>query len=200
MRSKAMPIHIRTLTPAGLEAELPRFVALLQDAVQTGSGLGFEAPLTDEEARAYWRSIQPELHDGSRWLLAAYAADGRLIGSGQLELAQWSAGRHRAELQKLFVDSEQRSRGVGEALIDALHETARQHQRSLIVLNTRCGLPPVRFYKRLGYQEAGIIPGFTRSPTGEARDTMILYRDLAQSAAATSIPCPDSASTGVGAS
>jgi acetyltransferase len=174
-----MPVQIRTLAPAQLKAERPRLVALLQDAVATGSGLGFASPLSDEEARAYWDSIEPDLRFGSRWLLAAYA-DGRLVGSGQLQLAKWSAGRHRAEVQKLFVDSALRGRGIGEALIVALHETARRHQRSLIVLNTRLGSPAVRFYKKLGYQEVGVIPGFARSP--EPRDTMILYRDLAEPA------------------
>jgi ribosomal protein S18 acetylase RimI-like enzyme len=173
-----MPMQIKTLTPAQLQAELPRLVALLKDAVGAGSGLGFEPPLSDEEARDYWLSIQPELQAGSRWLLAAYDG-GRLIGSGQLQLDKWSAGRHRAELQKLFVDSTQRNRGVGQALIAALHETARQHRRSLIVLNTRYGQPAVRLYKRLGYREAGVIPGFTRSHTGEPRSTLILYQDLA---------------------
>jgi ribosomal protein S18 acetylase RimI-like enzyme len=177
-----MSVQIRTLAPAQLEAELPRLVALLQDAVHTGSGLGFESPLTDEEAREYWFSIEPELRAGSRWLLAAYV-DGGLVGSGQLQLAKWSAGRHRAEVQKLFVDSAQRGRGIGEALIAALHDTARRHQRSLIVLNTRHGMPAVRFYKRLGYQEAGVIPGFTVSRTGEPRATLILYRNLMQPAA-----------------
>ena len=177
-----MPVEIRELTSAQLEAELPRLVALLKDAVESGSGLGFEAPLTDLEAREYWLSIRPELSSGSRWLLAAYA-DGRVIGSGQLQLAKWSGGRHRAELQKLFVDSAHRGKGVGEALIRALHETAQRHRRSLIVLNTRCGLPAVGFYKRLGYREVGVIPGFARSP--EPHATLILYRDLAPTAAPT---------------
>jgi len=174
-----MPIRIRPLAPAQLEAERPRLVALLQDAVATGSGLGFVSPLSDEEARAYWHSIEPELHLGSRLLLAAYA-EGRLIGSGQLQLAKWSAGHHRAEVLKLFVDSTQRGRGVGALVHVALHESARRHQRSLIVLNTRVGQPAVRFYKRLGYQEVGVIPGFARGPEGELRDTLILYRDLAE--------------------
>ncbi|HEY2979382.1 MAG TPA: GNAT family N-acetyltransferase [Burkholderiaceae bacterium] len=176
-----MSVEIRVLTPAQLEAELPRLVALLKDAVESGSGLGFQAPLSDLEAREYWLSVLPELSAGSRVLLAAYAGS-RVIGSGQLQLAKWSAGRHRAELQKLFVDSAHRGHGVGEALIGALHETAQRHRRSLIVLNTRCGLPAVRFYKRLGYREAGVIPGFARGPAGESHGTLILYRDLAQTA------------------
>ena len=177
-----MPVIIKALTAAQLEQELPRLIALLQDSVAGGSGLGFEPPLSDEEARAYWLSIRAELLAGTRHLLVAYVDD-ELVGTGQLELAPWSSGQHRAELQKLFVDRAQRGQGIGEALVSALHDTAQRHQRSLIVLNTRCGQPAVHFYKRLGYREAGVIPGFTRSASGERRGTLILYRELADATA-----------------
>ena len=53
-------------------------------------------------ARDYWLSILPEIDSGSLVLLAAYSND-RLVGSGQLALAQRQNASHRAELQKLFV-------------------------------------------------------------------------------------------------
>jgi len=180
----AMPLEIRSLCAADLDIELPRFVALLQDAVRTGAGMGFQSPLTDDEARAYWRAVRPELEAGARLLLAAYRGD-HLVGSGQLEWASWSGGRHRAELQKLFVDSTQRGDGIGAALMLALHDAAREHRRSLIVLNTRVGQPATLFYKRLGYREAGVIPDFVRERNGESHGTLILYRDLAE---ATAVP------------
>jgi ribosomal protein S18 acetylase RimI-like enzyme len=178
-----MPLEIRSLCASDLDAELPRLVALLQDAVHTGSGLGFQAPLGEREASAYWRSVRPELEAGTRLLLAAYRG-GHLVGAGQLQWAAWSAGQHRAELQKLVVDSALRGGGVGAALVAALHEAALQQQRSLIVLNTRHGSPAVRFYKRLGYREAGVIPGFARARDGTSHATLFLYQDLADAAPA----------------
>jgi GNAT superfamily N-acetyltransferase len=178
----AMSLEIRPLGVAELDAELPQFITLLQDAVQTSPGLGFHPPLGDVVARAYWRSVRCEIEAGGRLLLAAYR-DGRLVGSGQLQWASWSSGRHRAELQKLFVDSTLRNGGVGAALMRALHEAALRHQRSLIILNTRHGAPAVRFYKRLGYREVGVIPGFARDRDGEPLGTLILYQDLADAAA-----------------
>jgi GNAT superfamily N-acetyltransferase len=178
-----MPLEIRSLRATELDAELPRFVALLQDAVRSGSGMGFQSPLADDEARAYWRTVRSKLEAGARLLLAAYRG-GRLVGSGQLEWASWSGGQHRAELQKLFVDSTQRGAGIGAALMVALHDAALRQRRSLIVLNTRVGQPATLFYKRLGYREAGVIPGYVRERNGEAHGTLILYRDLTERAIA----------------
>jgi len=172
-------VEIRSLSPAELAADLVALVTLLKNAVDGGAGLGFVPPLSDSEGRAYWLSICPELQAGSRLLLGAYAG-GRIVGTGQLMLARWSSSQHRAEVQKLLVDSAHRGQGVGKLLIIALHDAARQLNRSLIVLNTRRGQPTVRFYKQLGYREAGVIPGFSRNvTTGERRDTMILYQELA---------------------
>jgi GNAT superfamily N-acetyltransferase len=177
-----MPLEIRYLRAAELDAELPNLVALLQDAVRTGAGMGFQSPLGDDEARAYWHTVRVELDGGARLLLAAYDG-GRLVGCGQLQWARWSGGQHRAELQKLFVDSAQRGAGIGAALMLALHDAAWRHRRSLIVLNTRVGQPATQFYKRHGYREAGVIPGYVRERDGEAHGTLILYRDLTEVAA-----------------
>ncbi len=35
------------------------------------------------------------------------------------------------------------------------------------------------FYKRLGYREAGVIPGWTLGPAGERYTHVTLYRELA---------------------
>jgi acetyltransferase len=86
--------------------------------------------------------------------------------------------RHRAELQKLFVATALRGSGVGRSLMAALHETARQHGRSLLFLNTRRGDPAEGFYKGLGYREVGVLPGWTIGPVGERYDHVTLYKEL----------------------
>ncbi len=139
--------------------------------------MGFFAPLSETMARQYWLSIVPELESGSRVLLAAYDGD-RLVGSGQLALAQRQNSPHRAELQKLFVATSARGRGVGRSLMDALHETALREGRHLIMLNTRKGIPAEGFYKSLGYLEVGVMPGWTIGPSGERYDHVERYREL----------------------
>ena len=61
----------------------------------------------------------------------------------------------------------------------ALHDAAREHGRSLLLLNTRKDGRAERFYKRLGYREAGVIPGWTLGPAGERYTHVTLYRELA---------------------
>src|SRR5262245_48441088 len=169
-------VQTRLLSPDDIEGELERLVALIKEAVDDGAGLGFLPPLHDADAREYWLSIRPELRSGVRILIGAYV-DGELGGTAQLALSQWSNGQHRAEVHKVLVDGAQRGGAIGKVLIGALQDAARRHNRSLLILNTRHGRPAVRFYKELGYREAGVIPGYSRGAAGARHDTLILYRE-----------------------
>lgn len=172
-----MPITIKKVSPSEFAEAVPSLIALLQETVAAGTPMGFFAPLSDKMARDYWLSIVPEIESGSRVLLAAYDK-GRLVGSGQLALAQRQNSSHRAELQKLFVATAARGQGVGKALVDALHEVALRDGRHLIMLNTRRGIPAEGFYKALGYLEVGVMPGWTIGSSGERYDHVELYREL----------------------
>lgn len=168
---------IRPVSATALVHHLPILIELLRDTVNGGSPLGFLAPLTHDQARDYWLSLRPDLQAGSRLLLAAYVDD-RLAGSGQLTLSPWPNARHRAELQKLFVATAVRGRGVGRSLVAALHEAARQRGRSLVLLNTRRGGPSEDFYRGLGYREVGVTPGYTVGSAGERYDHVTYYQEL----------------------
>jgi hypothetical protein len=48
----------------------------------------------------------------------------------------------------------------------------------LLLLNTRRGEPAEGFYKRLGYREVGVVPGYSIGPAGERYDTVALYQEL----------------------
>jgi len=173
-----MTMGIRTLSHTELEDDVEAFATLLQDAVDHGASLGFLAPLQRDTARRYWRSLRDEIAAGKRVLLAGYAG-GRLVATGQLALAQWPNAAHRAEVQKVMVDSQMRGLGIGALLMAELHATALRHDRSLIMLATRRGDRPEAFYQRLGYRVAGVIPRSTAGAAGERHDMSFLYLDLA---------------------
>lgn len=173
-----MLITIEPLAPVDLEAYAPVLADLLVDVVNGGTSMGFLPPLRHPPARDYWMSLERELRAGTRVLLVAYH-DGRIVGSGQLDLSQWPNARHRAELQKLFVSKTMRGQGVGTLLMTALHAAARDRGRSLILLGTTRGAPSERFYRGLGYEEIGVIPGYTVGSAGERYDRVTFYRDLA---------------------
>lgn len=170
-------IVVRPVLADELQEVLAALVALLIDTVHGGHSMGFLPPLTRATARRYWLSLRPELQAGSRLLFVA-SCEGRIVGTGQLALSPWSNSRHRAELQKVFVASSMRGRGIGKLLMTALHDAARQLGRSLLVLNTRHGEPAQEMYKRLGYTEVGVVPGWTIGPAGEKFAHVTLYQHL----------------------
>jgi ribosomal protein S18 acetylase RimI-like enzyme len=172
-----MAVYVRAIEPDEFEAVVPELVELFREAVDGGASLGFLPPLSAEEARTYWLSLRPELERGGRVLIAAFA-ENRLAGSGQLMLPPWPNGRHRVEIQKLFVARAFRGCGIGRSLIVGLHNEARRRGRSLIVLYTRRGDPAERFYRGLGYVEAGVFPGYTVGPAGERYDNVAMYQVL----------------------
>jgi ribosomal protein S18 acetylase RimI-like enzyme len=103
---------------------------------------------------------------------------GRVVGSVQLALAMKPNALHRAEVQKLFVLQSQRRRGTGRALMQAVEQTARECERTLLVLDTRQGDAAEQLYRKLGYREAGIIPAYARSATGTLDSTIFFYKAL----------------------
>lgn len=171
----APTVHLVASTE--LEHLLPALVVLLRESVNGGASLGFLPPLPHYEARRYWLSLGPELRGGSRLLFGAYVGD-RLAGSGQLALPSWPTARHRAELNKVMVAAALRGHGIGRRLLQAIHDSAWQRGRSLLVLNARRGDPAETFYRRLGYREVGVIPGYMLGPAGKACDNISMYRSL----------------------
>ncbi len=171
------PIAIETVNAEDEARMLPGLVALLQDTVASGASVGFLPPLSEEEARDYWQAAFESVADGSRVLLVASDAD-EIVGSVQLELAMRPNGLHRAEVQKLFVHQSQRRRGIGQALMHAVEQAARERGRSLLVLDTRQSDNAERLYRRLAYQEVGIIPAYALSATGTLDGTVYFYKIL----------------------
>jgi ribosomal protein S18 acetylase RimI-like enzyme len=171
-------VEIEQVSAAGVLSALPALVHLLDDAVASGASIGFLAPLDAEEAAAYWRGVADDLDSGSRLLLAAREGD-TLAGTVQLELAGRPNAAHRAEVQKLIVLTSVRKQGIGWQLMEELERGAREMGRTLLVLDTRQGDAAERLYRRLGYQEAGVIPGYARSSLGTLDGTVYFYKQLA---------------------
>ncbi len=169
-------ITIEALSEERACQRLPNLAALLRDAVLGGASVGFLPPFPIEEARAYWDSILPDITQRRRILLAALH-DGRLVGSVQHELASKPNALHRAEIQKLLVLTSARNQGLGRRLMLAAEEHALSHARSLLVLDTQTDSVAHGLYLRLGFTEAGSIPGYVLSPDG-LLPTPILYKRL----------------------
>jgi ribosomal protein S18 acetylase RimI-like enzyme len=151
---------------------------LLQDAVASGVSLGFVAPLDDRTARHFWQGVIAQVTAGTRVLLVARAEDGALVGCAQLDLATEPNGEHRAAVQKVCVLRSARGKGIGKQLMLAIEAAARAAGRTLLVLDTRKGGIAEGLYRKLGYIEAGVIPGYARTVNGALVAEAFFYRTL----------------------
>jgi len=172
-----MERRLRELSVAEVEAELPALSALLLDAVDGGASVGFLPPLSIGGVSRYWKEVVEAIGGGSRILIAAFI-EGELVGSVQVDLATRANGLHRAEVIKLMVHRKARRQGIGRSLMAEAERLAREAGRSLLILDTRQGDPSERLYVSLGYREAGVIPRYARSASGELHSTVLMYREL----------------------
>jgi len=155
---------------------LPGLVHLLQDAVHSGASVGFLAPLSQTEARAYWEGVLAGLGLNLRLWIAE--ADGRIVGTIQYCPAWEPDSRHRAELQKLIVLSDFRGQGLASKLMHTAEAAALADGRTLLTGDTTPGPEAERVYRHLGWTRVGEVPDFARSPTGELHATVYLYKRI----------------------
>ncbi|PWC09252.1 GNAT family N-acetyltransferase [Brenneria roseae subsp. americana] len=170
-------MKIVSLNVATLPVYRGELADLLVDAVAKGASIGYQSPVSHEEAESYFHSLRPSIAKGARMLWIARDFEG-VIGSVQLELCQKSNGQNRAEIQKLLVHSRTRRMGVGRQLMQVLEKTALLQQRGLLYLDTQADSPAEAFYRTLGYRYLGELPDYACTPDGYYHPTAIYYKRL----------------------
>jgi len=148
---------------------------VLVDVVDGDGSASFLHPLDPERAEAFWRRVGEDVARGARALLVAEDAEG-VAGTVHLVLDLPENQPHRADVAKLLVHRRARQRGVGEALVRAVDDLARDCGRSLLVLDTETGGDAERLYARLGWQPCGVVPDFALLPRGGLAATTIFWR------------------------
>ena len=159
------------------EAQIGQLADVLIDCVEGGASVSFMHPLTRDRALAFWRRVAEGVAAGERALLVAEDAQG-LCGTVQLILAQAENQPHHADLAKMLVHRRARRQGLGEALMRAAEDTARECGKTLLVLDAVTRGEAARLYERLGWQRVGDIPGYALMPRGGLCSTTYYYRDL----------------------
>jgi GNAT superfamily N-acetyltransferase len=171
------PFQIRTLEVIGAR-EIRGLSEVLLDCVQGGASVSFMLPMTLAKAEAFWRSSAASVARGERIVLGAEEADGTMIGTVSLIVAQPENQPHRADVAKMLVHRSARHRGVGAALIAAAEHTALGVGKTLLVLDTVTGGDAERLYARHGWQTCGQIPNYALWPDGRPCATTVLYKAL----------------------
>jgi len=166
---------IRALTSVN-DAHIWQLADVLIDCVEGGASVSFMLPLTRDRALAFWQRVAEGVARGERALLVAEDAQG-IVGTVQLVLDQPENQPHRAEVSKMLVHRRARRQGIGALLMQAAEQLAREHRKTLLVLDTSSA-EAERLYARMGWTRVGVIPGFALLPGGEPCDTTYFYRAL----------------------
>jgi ribosomal protein S18 acetylase RimI-like enzyme len=144
---------------------------LLMKVVEEGASIGFLPPLNCEEAEHYWGNV---LEPGV--ILFVATINKVIVGTVQLQLCTKRNGSHRAEIAKFMTHPNYRRNGIGRALMQTVDERAKLEGRSLLVLDTREGDPSNLLYTSVGYTQAGRIPNYAKSASGEFDATIYYYK------------------------
>lgn len=169
-------IDIRRLLSVD-DAQIDALADVLIDCIDGGAGVSFMHPLAPAKAQAFWRLVAADVATGKRALLIA-EDEGGIVGTVQLVLDQPENQPHRADLSKMLVHRRARRQGLGEALMDAAEQMARDCGKTLVVLDTVTGSDAERFYTRLGWVRVGTIPEYALLPRGGLAATTVFYKPL----------------------
>ena len=149
---------------------------VLLDCVEGGASVSFMAPMTPERALDYWREVAASVGRGERTLLVA--ADGAgIVGTVQLITDLPENQPHRGDIAKLLVHRRGRGAGIGERLMRAVEEAAREQGRRVLVLDT-ANPAAARLYARLDWQRVGAVPDYALLPDGALCDTTFFYKHV----------------------
>ena len=169
---------IARLGGAEVIEHLDALVELLRDSVDSGASVGFLPPLARAAAEQYWRGVAGAAEAAERRVFALFEG-GELAGTVQLQRATMPNQFHRGDVMKLMVHTKYRGRGYSRVLMDAAENEAREMGLRLLVLDTKQGDVAEGLYRKLGWTEAGAIPGYAFDADGTYVATVIFYKELA---------------------
>ena len=159
------------------DAQIQQLADVLIDCVEGGASVSFMLPLARERALAFWQRVARDVATGARALLVAEDGHG-ICGTVQLVFDLPENQPHRGDLAKMLVHQRARRQGLGEALMRAAEDAARERGKTLLVLDAVTGGDAERLYERLGWQRVGVIPDYALMPDGAPCDTTVFFRDL----------------------
>jgi GNAT superfamily N-acetyltransferase len=142
-----------------------------------GGSVGFIAPADRAQIAETLDSALERVADGSD-VLGVLTRAGTVVGMGFLVDNGSPLQRHWRILLRLMVRPELQGSGAGRALLEGLHQTARELGLEQLQLTVRDGHGLERFYERFGYAIVGHHPGAVRVGPGDDRDEVMMVARL----------------------
>jgi GNAT superfamily N-acetyltransferase len=174
----AAPVTVRRVAADEAAACIEPLADVLIDCVEGGASVSFMGPLPRETALAFWRGVAEGVARGERVLLVAQEADGHIVGTVQLILAQPENQPHRADVAKMLVRRSARRRGIAQQLMAAVDAAAVAAGKTVLVLDTVAGGDAERLYQRSGWQRVGTVPNYALLPQGGLCATTYFHKQL----------------------
>ncbi|MEK6371936.1 MAG: GNAT family N-acetyltransferase [Acidobacteriota bacterium] len=153
---------IEQLSSPVSENDIHGLALLLLDAVDSGASVSFLAPLTLDFAKDWWRDTISKAD--ARAILLVARDQGGIVGTVQLHPAWAPNQRHRADIAKLLIHRHARRKGLGAMLMQEIEGRARSAGFTLLTLDTKRGDAAESLYRRAGWVEVGVIPGYAQDP------------------------------------
>ena len=137
------------------EEDMAAVTAIYNDAVTRTTAVWNDKPV-DLSDRLAWRAER--LRAGYP-VLVAVAEDGDVLGYASF--GAWRAFdgyRHTVE-HSVYIRSDQRGAGLGQALMEALIDRARALGKHVMVAGIEAGnRPSIRLHEKLGFRQVGLLP------------------------------------------
>jgi acetyltransferase len=124
-----------------------------------------------------YRNLVAGLDERQRLLLVG-EEEGEVVGMAQLVFSGATNADHRAEVQRVGVATRARGRGIGQQLMSAVEEAAREHGVTLLWLTTHAGTDACAFYEAAGYTPMGTMPNYSRRPDGTLWPGAFYFKEL----------------------
>jgi GNAT superfamily N-acetyltransferase len=167
--------------PVG-DDDIEGLALLLLDATAAGASIGFLDGTTLQSATEWWRASV-----AADTVVLVARDDAGIAGTVQLRPAAMPNQRHRADIAKLLVHRRARRQGLGAMLMEEIEHRARAAGFTLLTLDTKRGDAAESLYRRAGWTEVGVVPGYALNPDGSLCDTVIFYKDLSGARAPGSV-------------
>ncbi|MGY1916669.1 N-acetyltransferase family protein [Blastococcus sp. SYSU DS0973] len=155
---------------AALRAEL---LACWTDVTNAGGAVGFVPPVTPEEVVPLLDKLLEGVHSG-RDVVALLEVDGETAGFASMVGSLSPLRRHWGTVLRVQVHPSRQGQGLGRVLMDGVHRIARDRGWEFLHLTARGGTGLDAFYRGLGYQEVGRLPGAIRVAPGDDRDEIAM--------------------------
>lgn len=151
------------------EADLPQMIDIWNEIVADGRTFPQEKSLTPKEAQTFFSGQYTAVAEVDHMIAGLYILHPNYTGRlGHIANASYG------------VSSRMRGRHIGEALVrDSLIQAKKQGYRILqfnavVISNVHA----YHLYRKLGFEDAGVIPGGYRNGAGEYEDIRIMYHRL----------------------